>query len=162
MSETLTAKVRRMHSPVNRLAASVIGPGIRYEEDIVVLNELVSEVPLPTRPYPPVALAKDNIAGMKAGRFTVIGLAADVNSSWVVKCSCGRYCYRKARTLKKPRAHGEHDLMCGRCVQVEHRKTGKRPDDAKSALHGAALPMYRALEEILRLGLTLATPGACA
>jgi len=158
VSESLTAKVRRTHSPINRLAASVIGPGIRYEETFVPKNEIVSMEPLPIRPYPQFSNPDDNIAGRKFGRFTAIGLSTTTNS-WVVKCACGRYCYRKAKVLKKTELEGKMTVMCPHCANVDSRKNGegKRRDLVVSRLHAAALPMYRALERILQIGVTTST-----
>lgn len=153
MSESLTAKVSRTPIPVNRLAASVLRPGFHYEEKWESRSDdVVSEAPLPTREYPRTSKPEDNLAGAKVGRFTVIGLAQDC-PSWVVRCACGRYSYRKAKTLKRSVPFGAVDLMCRRCSD---KAEGKKPENtAKKNLHAAALPMYIVIREILENGLTL-------
>ena len=157
MSETLTAKIPRMHSPVNRLAASVIRPGIRYEETFTSKSEVLSDAPLPTRAYPQSAKQEDNLTGQKFGRFTVIGMAAS-SPIWVVRCACGRFCYRKAKALKTPELQGRCSVMCPRCVLVEKKKSGEVASDShKKNLHAASFPLYLALQEILRIGLNKTT-----
>jgi hypothetical protein len=157
MTESLTAKLPRMHSPVNRLTASVIRSGIHYEETFTPKSEVVSLEPLPTRPYPRNSNPSDNLTGLKVGRFTVIGMSA-TSSSWVVKCACGRYVYRKAKVLKAVTGlEGHLQVMCSRCGEIEKAKTAGKPDDHKKALHSASFPMYQAIQEILRCGLTVET-----
>jgi hypothetical protein len=157
MTESLTAKIPRMHSPVNRLVASVIGPGIRYEETFLVKSEIVSELPLPIRPYPIHSRTEDNLTGKTFGRFTVIGLSS-TSPNWVVRCTCGRYCYRKSKVLKKIELDGESSVMCARCVNVEKKRKGFIGRDSYTkSLHAAALPMFQALKAILNDGLNAAT-----
>lgn len=157
MSESLTAKIPRMHSPVNRLAALVTRPGIRYEETFVSKSEIVSEAPLQTRPYPVNSRPEDDLTGRKCGRFTVVGLGVS-SAHWVVRCACGRYCYRKAKVLKQQEFESECAAMCPRCAAVERaKKSGLRlqgRDWTKANLHAAALPMYEVLVRILSGGLT--------
>jgi hypothetical protein len=149
---TLTARIPEMHSPINRSAASVIRSGVHYEEKFEPKGEVVSDLPLPTRPYPSTCNPADNLAGMKIGRFTVIGLAT-TTASWVVRCACGRYCYRKAKVLKTIELQGHQTVMCERCAIIEKSKGKEKYDPHKQALHSAAFPMYQALREILRIGL---------
>ncbi len=156
MTESLTAKIPRMHSPVNRLAARVIQSGIQYEETFVAKSEIVSEVPLPTRAYPSCERPEDNLTGQKFGRFTVIGRAA-TSASWVVRCACGRYCYRKAKVLKTVELQAASQVMCPRCSNVAGGSRANRPDAISKNLRGAALPMYAALKDILANGLTTHT-----
>lgn len=159
MAESLTAKVMRTPVPVNRAAASIIRPGIRYEENFISLGEILSEAPLPTIPYPRSARPEDDISGLKFGRFTVIGMAdlpsRSSKASWVVRCACGRFCYRKKASLMG--CAGSTAAMCRRCDHVESKKRGERSDPAEKQLRRAAPQMYRALHEILRVGLTTTT-----
>jgi hypothetical protein len=154
MSETLTAKIPRMNSPVNRLAASVIRPGVHYEEKFQPKNEMVSDTPFPMRSYPNTSKPEDNLTGLKIGRFTVVGLSLN-SPSWVVRCACGRYCYRKAKALKVKELEGAISVMCPRCAHNVERKPAI--DIHKKNLHAASFPLYCALQEIITNGLNQGT-----
>jgi hypothetical protein len=47
--------------------------------------------------------------------------------------------------------------MCPRCRDVERNKKGLKIDFVKKNLHTASLPMYRALQAILKDGITPGT-----
>lgn len=154
-SESLTAKVMRAPVPVNRLAATVIGPGTKYLER-EFRCELLSDVPLPTRPYPQNSRPQDDLTGQVFGRLTAIGMS-EKSASWVVRCTCGRYCIRKSKTLRAGMDRGGG--MCSRCDFEEGRRAGIKGHNpvTRDGLHSAALPMYEALREIITEGLNPAT-----
>lgn len=154
MSETLTAKVQRTVAPINRMAAQVIKGGVHYEETVHRGTLLTDDLPS-TRPYPACSKPEDNLTGLIFGRFTVIGLS-DVCATWVVRCSCGKYTTRRAKSLKA--AIAGPNQMCQRCDHNEQKKIGRRSYGLNGeSLRFAAIPMYEALREILIHGLTPAT-----
>lgn len=51
------------------------------------------------------------LVGIKVGKLTVLGLSTERNSSWVVKCDCGKYTFRTARTIRKRNS----DSACDDC-----------------------------------------------
>lgn len=154
MTESLTAKIPRMHSPVNRQAAAVIGSGNQYKEP-EYKAALHSAGPLPTRSWPVTSRSEDDLTGKRYGRFTVIGLYTETQS-WVVRCDCGIYTTRKSKALKS--ALGGPNMMCARCDRRERIKNneGLRKCEGLygASLHKAALPMYRAIQQFLIQGNT--------
>jgi len=67
---------------------------------------ITSLVPIPVTTW--YGRRQDNLTGLKVGRLTVVGPSfrkSNINdgngSSWVVRCSCGRYQTYKNRTLKR-------------------------------------------------------------
>ena len=159
MSESLTAKVQRMHSPINRAAASVIGGGIHYDEaKLNCTGETVRDDPFPVRPYPRSAPKELDLTGRIIGRFHVMGLSLSVGKSWVVHCSCGSYCLRKRSSLLSETGVTLAQKMCPRCMQKELKKRKQSQfSEVRNTLRAAQLPMYAALLEILKRGLTDST-----
>lgn len=146
--------------PINRTAANVIKPGFHFEYEHKCKNKLFSENKIATRQCP--KRAKD-LTGMKKGWITVIGLyyekkpdknikvylkedgkikvdikkgkrkEKEKSSIWVVRCSCGNYETRKAKSL-----HRITDFIdrCSACKEMRdikrhdyYRSHGKYPDD---------------------------------
>jgi hypothetical protein len=64
-----------------------------------------------------------DFTGHTIGRFTVIGLSRDDHSRWVVRCSCGQYELRSAKSLRNPNNTGDCCLAC------RHAFTIKRHSD---------------------------------
>jgi hypothetical protein len=70
---------------------------------------------------PPLKKVPDNtpnLSGIKIGRMTVMGLAKDMKSRWVVRCACGDYEVRLAKSIKNPENHGDRCVKCRRVAQV--------------------------------------------
>lgn len=70
-----------------------------------------------------------DLTGMKVGKLTVLGVADFPGRSqkslaaWVVRCVCGYYETRKAKTLRKP---GYADkAACSECHYVAELKAGR-------------------------------------
>ena len=63
-----------------------------------------------------------DFTGKTIGDFTVLGMSFETKSSWVCKCVCGNYVYRKSKTLKSQDAINK----CVECVKFEalKRRTG--------------------------------------
>lgn len=116
-------------APTNAPAARVTGKGIHYEPN-------VSQGQRDTFDVPPKIVNLDNksdaarsvaseLIGLRRGRITVIGLAADHNkkkrSRWVVRCDCGKYEYRKAKALRNSEGN-ERGFMCTVCEHGEKQK----------------------------------------
>jgi hypothetical protein len=115
---------------------------------------MVSETPFPMRSYPNTSKPEDNLTGLKIGRFTVVGLSSN-SPSWVVRCACGRYCYRRAKALKVKELEAAISVMCPRCAHDVERKP--TIDIHKENLHNASFPLYCALREIMKNGLNQGT-----
>jgi hypothetical protein len=114
-------------SPVNATAAKVVGrSGIQWEPIRSVTGDwdVVSETPLPTRPFR--GHAGHDLTGQKRGRLTIIGQSHRTKANakgvaWVVKCTCGSFAERRTSGWKKM---AEDRAMCARCQYQEWLKLG--------------------------------------
>lgn len=95
--------------PVDKTAALVTGRGFDYVADCRP-NAGDSRNPLATKKDIPKNMPM--LVGHKYGRMTVIGVAADRKASWVVRCSCGTYTYRKTRAIRNQANDFDR---CGEC-----------------------------------------------
>jgi hypothetical protein len=108
--------------PVDRTARLVTGPGERHD------IKIPPHIPDQSGP-PRLTVFPDkneyNITGQKFGRLTVIGFSGDHGSTWVVRCSCGMYSLRRAKTLRR----NGREQMCWTCSQnaVIRRRISERP-----------------------------------
>lgn len=119
-------------APLNTDAAKARdGGGVHWTPEIKQSpGKVRSHAPLPMKTVPPGL----NLTGLKVGRLTVIGLAAKNTSggaAWVVRCVCGYYETRKARTLRRPGYAA--DAMCDECRYLHELRSGrvKRPTVAE-------------------------------
>ena len=115
--------------PADRTAAQVTGKGFEYEPDVKVLTA-DQDMPIPTKPLP--RTLNQDLTGMRIGRFTVIGLARDIKARWVVRCDCGIYSLRLAKSIKNK---DNIQDRCGLCRHLTYLKraehnlaTGKYKD----------------------------------
>ena len=70
--------------------------------------------------------AKDNLAGLKFGRFIVIGLSSSHKSRWVVKCACGDYEVRKAKAVKNASNGKDMCAHCSKLIQARRHEEFQR------------------------------------
>ncbi|WP_143038324.1 hypothetical protein [Pseudomonas saponiphila] len=99
--------------PVDRMAARVVGAGINYEFKVSE-GAVNSFLPLPTRPVSRAETHQacfTDLTTTKFGRLTVIGISAEVNARWVVRCVCGTYGLRTAKAIK----NAAPDACCHQC-----------------------------------------------
>lgn len=120
--------------PVNKTAAIVTSCGVHYEPNkIVQTND--SDLPIATRPFTKAELKQQcfvDLTGFRVGRLSVIGAARDFKGRWVVRCDCGKYSTRRAKSIKNP------ENVQDRCEHCRHlaflkrnelwRRTGKHYD----------------------------------
>lgn len=145
--------------PIDRTAHRVVQRGTHYE--FKPLGEAFSDLPLPTRPWPHGVPRTTDLAGKKFGRLTVIGMApkGGKSSAWVVKCECGAYTHRTAKALVG--GYDSRCTQCTRCDNIEKMRQGTNSLGLSTkSLKRAQMPMYHALKEILKFGLTPATRHA--
>lgn len=120
--------------PINKTAAIVISRGVHYEPNkIVQTND--SDLPIATRPITKEEFKQQcfvNLTGFRVGRLSVIGVARDFKGKWVVRCDCGIYSTRRAKSIKNPenvQDRCEHCRNLAFLKRNEHwRKTGKVSD----------------------------------
>ena len=105
-------------SAINKTAALVVGRGVDWVPDKII-NTGDSELPLQTKPTP---FGVSDLSGVRFARFLVIGLSADFPGKWVVRCSCGKFSMRRAKTIKNPLN------TCDRCEHCRHLAYLKRFD----------------------------------
>lgn len=118
-------------APLNADAAkalNAVGESFVPRREVVNETAFRSDVPPQMRRLPPDA---PNLAGMKVGKLTVIGLAAfgkggkNRRAAWVVRCACGWYETRSAKVLRDP-AYAAR-AMCGECDYVRQIASGEKP-----------------------------------
>lgn len=119
-------------APANSTAAKVTSRGSHYEPTFIPCRE-TWDTPPPMRDIPANQQNNPNLVGImgrKFGRLTVLGLLNDPErsskqgSSWVVRCACGAYEVRKAKTIRNPL---NIEDRCSRCDAVKkHQENYKR------------------------------------
>ena len=102
-------------TPVDRVARWVTSEGYKYSPDKKPNGAFWDICPPLKEPMPNAP----NFAGVKFGRFTVIGLSRTFKARWVVRCSCGRFEVRRAKAIKNPRNSGD---ACDHCRHLEYLK----------------------------------------
>lgn len=101
---------------IDRQAALVFSGGVAYEPKCKVVN-FHSDTQPELRKNVPKSI---NLAGIKFGRFTVVGLSKHKSGTWVVRCACGAYEDRKAKAIRNPENFGDRCTKC-RAVAQERR-----------------------------------------
>ncbi|TCV66298.1 hypothetical protein [Neorhizobium sp. S3-V5DH] len=130
--------------PFDKTASMVTGKGEHFEWSPSNLQKVHSTDPIRTRAPNRDELQKPSftdLTGKKIGRFTVLGIAADVvttnGQNWVVRCVCGAYETRKSRFIKKCVAGdnpGEQEPMCDACGYTRRLQMGRwHPKKAAAA-----------------------------
>jgi len=85
-------------TPIDKTAALVTSKGIRYKSPKNI-QTAHSEIQPGTVEWTPKRLDADQ-TGVRVGRLTVIGISVSTLGRWVMRCSCGMYTLRKAKTIK--------------------------------------------------------------
>ena len=119
--------------PINRQAASVMqsgyqytapGEGVEWFRDCPALRTVTQAM----RYVPSFC----DYTGYKVGRYTVIGVGIPkARANWVARCSCGRFAYITARTIRNAKDHP--DCCCAVCSDVWKMREGRIPQLHKSA-----------------------------
>lgn len=113
---------------VNKTSAMVFASGTRYHNGVNVTCAHW-EAPPPTRKIPVCA---PKLIGEKFGRFIVIGLHETINGAWVVRCTCGDYETRKAKSIRNPNNFGDRCTKCRNAAferkDYEFKTTGRDID----------------------------------
>lgn len=122
MSRATTFEKIAASTPRNATAASVTSRGTHYEPVVDLANHQHFDTPPATTPILSESIGTcGDLIGRRFGRFTVIGLAAEgppnpkKKARWVVRCACGDYEYRKAKSIRNP---ANSDDMCQKCRHV--------------------------------------------
>lgn len=112
------------YSPINRTAALVVSKGVHYEMN--------SKIQVKEYVGPPLMVAKNDmpkssgfidLTGKQKGRLKVIGLMTEDISRWVVRCVCGTYTTRSAKSIKSvEKNHNAIYDACRECMHVAYRK----------------------------------------
>ena len=117
--------------PIDRISARAISAGVAYKPQKTIRN-LDTDLPIKTR-EPTQTERRSNgfvdLSGQRVGRFTVIGMASQINAMWVVRCDCGRYATRTSKAIKNPNNSSD---CCEHCRHLfflkrdeRFRRTGK-------------------------------------
>lgn len=150
-----------LSAPINRVARRVTSPGIRHDIEIKQGGGICQKLPLPllkdTHPFDYRMAMKDpcwvDFTGVRWGHFLVIGPSAKSGRSrgsrWVLRCACGNYTTRSARTLKKD--PNPADGKCRECLAKERiwkryaRLQRRREERAWAAANREAHPKPKPL-----------------
>lgn len=119
--------------PVDRVAVWVTGPGEHFDPRKRVLTN-DSDTPIAMRKACKAernSLSFQDLTGWKVGRFTVLGIARDFPRHWVVRCACGRYSTRLAKSIKNT------ENAQDRCEHCRHLAFLKREERWRSTGHDA-------------------------
>lgn len=121
-------------SPINKTAARVVSKGVSYEmTSKIAVPEYVGPPPTIPRHKLPDCPSFVDLTGKEKGRLKVIGLMAEEKGRWVVRCSCGTYTTRSAKSIKSIdyNLNAKFDA-CRECMHFVHmkreeiyRRTGK-------------------------------------
>lgn len=114
-------------TPLNTDAAKARdGGGFSWSPEVSFApGKVHTHAPPKMRPVP-LNRTCPNLTGLKVGKLTVVGLAAKTTSdgaAWVVRCVCGYYETRKARTLRRPDYATE--AMCDECRYMRELRAGR-------------------------------------
>lgn len=119
-------------SPVNSTAARVMARGTEYVSGVSNGAATYQEMPIATRPIGRAAKQNPHFVdctGVKFGRFTVIGLAAEHPQRWVVKCACGFYSLRSTKAVRNPKNTTDCCKECQHLLYLKRteifRRTGR-------------------------------------
>ena len=113
---------------VDKTAAMVFAKGVKYRNSVKVTCPHWGAPP-PMRKTPACA---PKLVGEKFGRLTVVGLHETISGSWVVRCACGDYETRKAKSIRNPNNFGDRCTKCRNAAferkDYEFQKTGREID----------------------------------
>jgi hypothetical protein len=107
---------------INKTAALVVGEGMHYTPYVISQNN-DNEFYLKTKNIQKSAMNNHtfvDLTGYRVGRLTVIGLSADFDKKWVLRCDCGIYTTRKTKAIKNEK--NAHD-MCDTCRKFYRMKS---------------------------------------
>lgn len=111
-------------SPVNKTAALVVSKGTHYEMNSKrQVKEYVGPPQMVAKHKLPKSAGFIDLAGKEKGRLKVLGLMAEDASKWVVRCVCGTYTTRSAKSIKSidTNPNAKYDA-CRECMHLAYRK----------------------------------------
>lgn len=114
MAESVFDKLAGRVAVNKQSAQSAFGSGTHYTPKYNP-SRMTSADPLPLKPVPVNCDAAD-LVGTQYGRLTVLGLLDAPGGKWVVRCVCGNYETRKAKSIRA------RDLAGAQCEHCEHRR----------------------------------------
>lgn len=111
-------------SPVNKTAALVVSKGVHYEMSCKIqVPEYVGPPKIIPRHLLPSCPSFIDLTGKQKGRLKVIGLMAEEKGRWVVRCVCGTYTTRSAKSIKSLETNPNAKFdACRQCMHFVHMK----------------------------------------
>jgi hypothetical protein len=121
MAESIFDKLAGRVAVNKQSAQSAFGSGTHYTPKLSAgYTGFRSDVPPPMKPVPPDA---PQLVGTKFGRFVVVGLLdgpkRSLGARWVVRCTCGTYETRVAKSIRNPENQVDR---CQECRNLERLK----------------------------------------
>jgi hypothetical protein len=118
MSRRNAIEVGLTHVPLNGTAARVTSKGFQYKPDKKI-NAAHWREPPPTKKFP--SLSKNDLTGIKFGRFTVVGYLRDMRKRWLVRCVCGAFESRTAKAIRNPKNEEDRCQICRHTAHLRKR-----------------------------------------
>lgn len=124
-------------TPLNRTAGAVTSRSGDHYEPHVPSHVRISDAPARMKRDLPKDASFVDLTGREFGRLTVVGYLGSGgggSSKWQVRCACGAYEQRTAKSIKRAlagHADTQTTAMCIRCFQWQATK-------ARYAKHGPA------------------------
>lgn len=128
-------------TPINITAALVVSKGVHYQPDCTIqVKEYIGPPAMIARHKLPKNPSFTDLTGIKKGRLKVIGLMEGERGKWVVRCVCGTYTTRSAKSIKSIATNPSANFdACRECAHAVYRKrkeiyrtTGKDMNEAEA------------------------------
>jgi len=101
--------------PVDKTAAMVTRAGVHFKPKMKASEHVTSPLPLPI--WKGTHKSGFDLTGHKCGQMLVTGLSLNKRGRWVVKCVCGNYELRKAKSIRNPKNQGD---KCRECLKIDY------------------------------------------
>lgn len=99
--------------PINKTAAFVVSGGVHFDAKIKPNpHDERDTMPYLRRKWDTQKIF--NLTGLKVGWLTVIGLSEEKDNRWVCRCVCGKYVFRKAKSLQRIKSVDDKCLHCAK------------------------------------------------
>jgi hypothetical protein len=124
------------HKPANQTSKNVLSKGVCYEYTCKSHCRVTSDLPIEIIKFENIKFKHkkcEDLTGKKCGRLTVIGISKQkpvATSLWVVRCVCGNYEKRRAKSIKNPLNKGDCCQECNELFSIKRHaewvRTGQR------------------------------------
>lgn len=113
-----------VRDPVNRVAAAMLSKGVKAPT--VNFGSMTHWETCPAL-YPKEEISivcrgsGVDLTGRRQGRMVVVGLSRDIAARWVMRCDCGDYEPRTAKSIKNPNNSNDCCTVCRKIEEAKRR-----------------------------------------